>query len=97
MENYTPFHVVKFKQTYQTTKSTSPQELRNANCTLRQVIANDIQLNATIETYSTSSADVSRQHVMSVIHILFQNRKRKITTVSQLISIQKIIIIELLN
>ena len=50
MENYTPFHVVKFKQTYQTTKSTSPQELRNANRTLCQVIANDIQLNATIET-----------------------------------------------
>ena len=71
MENYTPFHVVKFKQTYQTAKSTSPQKLGNTNGALHQVITNGIQLSCTVKRLAASSADVSRQNPMTMIHILF--------------------------
>ena len=53
MENYTPFHVVKFKQTYQTTESASYQEHRDTDHALDQVITNNIQWHPTIKNLPT--------------------------------------------
>ena len=71
MENYTPFHVVKFKQTYQTTESTGSQERQDPDHALDQVITNNIQQDPMIKSLPTSSTNINCKDMMTLIYILF--------------------------
>ena len=68
---------MKFKQTYQTTKSACSQERRDSNCAFHKMITYYIQFISTMKCLTTTSTNVHCHYAMSFIHILFSKQKKR--------------------